>query len=110
MPHRRMELDAASLKALAHPLRVQIMRALDLREQMSVTSLAAELGETTGGGSYHLRQLARHGRVEKGDAGAVEEPEGRPAVGRRRRMWRMAVDEIHISGNAFLTDPDTKEA
>ena len=22
----------------------------------------------------------------------------------------MAVDEIHISGNAFLTDPDTKEA
>ena len=103
-----MELDAASLKALAHPLRVQIMRALDLREQMSVTSLAAELGETTGAVSYHLRQLARHGLVEEGDPEAPEE--GRPAVGRRRRMWRMAVDEIHISGNAFLTDPDTKEA
>jgi DNA-binding transcriptional ArsR family regulator len=110
MPHRRMELDAASLKALAHPLRVQIMRALDLRDQMSVTSLAEELGETTGAVSYHLRQLARHGLVEEGDAEAAEEPEGRPAVGRRRRMWRMAVDEIHISGNAFLTDPDTKEA
>src|SRR3954466_8589751 len=114
MPHRRMELDAASLKALAHPLRVQIMRALDLRDQMSVTSLAAELGETTGAVSYHLRQLARHGLVEEGQgddsAEAVEEPEGRPAVGRRRRLWRMAVDEIHISGNAFLTDPDTKEA
>src|SRR5690242_9853544 len=108
MPHRRMELDAASLKALAHPLRVQIMRALDLREQMSVTSLAAELGETTGAVSYHLRQLARHGLVEEGDPETPEE--GRPAVGRRRRMWRMAVDEIHISGNAFLTDPDTKEA
>src|SRR3954447_2238893 len=114
MPHRRKELDAASLKALAHPLRVQIMRALDLREQMSVTSLAAALGETTGAVSYHLRQLARHGLVEEGEsedaAEAVEEAAERPPVGRRRRMWRMAVDEIHISGNAFLTDPDTKEA
>jgi DNA-binding transcriptional ArsR family regulator len=114
MPHRRMELDAASLKALAHPLRVQIMRALDLRDQMSVTSLAEELGETTGAVSYHLRQLARHGLVEEGQgddaADVADEQEGRPAVGRRRRMWRMAVDEIHISGNAFLTDPDTKEA
>jgi DNA-binding transcriptional ArsR family regulator len=114
MPHRRKELDAASLKALAHPLRVQIMRALELREQMSVTSLAAELGETTGAVSYHLRQLARHGLVEEDEsedaAEAVEEAGERPPVGRRRRMWRMAVDEIHISGNAFLTDPDTKEA
>jgi DNA-binding transcriptional ArsR family regulator len=108
MPHRRMELDAPSLKALAHPLRVQIMRLLDLRDQMSVTSLAEELGETTGAVSYHLRQLARHGLVEEVDAPG--EPGDRPAVGRRRRLWRMAVDEIHISGNAFLTDPDTKEA
>src|SRR4051794_39958954 len=99
MPVRRKELDAASLKALAHPLRVQILRLLELREQMSVTSLAVELGETTGAISYHLRQLARHGLVEEGqvDDGAAEEPDGRPAVGRRRRLWRMAVDEIHIS-------------
>jgi DNA-binding transcriptional ArsR family regulator len=110
MPHRRMELDAPALKALAHPLRVQILRLLDVREQMSVTGLAEELGETTGAVSYHLRQLARHGMVEEGDADEPEQPEGRRAVGRRRRLWRMAVDEIHISGNAFLTDPDTKEA
>src|SRR6185312_15564498 len=118
MPHRRMELDAASLKALAHPLRVQIMRALDLREQMSVTGLAQELGETTGAVSYHLRQLARHGFVEEGgaDDGPPEaaltgddEPAaaGRRSVGRRRRMWRLAVDEIHMTGHAFLADEDT---
>src|SRR3954464_897790 len=133
MPHRRMELDAASLKALAHPLRVQIMRALDLREQMSVTSLAAELGETTGAVSYHLRQLARHGLVEEGDAdepedgvaeesgggpaarprpraGVAGESGGRGAVGRRRRLWRMAVDEIHMTGMAFMENEDTREA
>jgi DNA-binding transcriptional ArsR family regulator len=111
MPVRRKELDAASLKALAHPLRVQILRLLELREQMSVTSLAGELGETTGAVSYHLRQLARHGLVEEGDADeAPEQPDGRRAVGRRRRLWRMAVDEIHITGNQFLTDEDTREA
>src|SRR4051812_12452567 len=110
MPVRRKELDAAALKALAHPLRVQILRLLDVRDQMSVTGLAAELGETTGAISYHLRQLARHGLVEEGDADGPEESDGPRAVGRRRRLWRMAVDEIHISGHAFLTDPDTKEA
>src|SRR3954462_5071208 len=110
MPVRRKELDAAALKALAHPLRVQILRLLDVREQMSVTSLAAELGETTGAISYHLRQLAGHGLVEEGDADGPEEPDGRRAVGRRRRLWRMAVDEIHMSGMAFMENEDTREA
>jgi DNA-binding transcriptional ArsR family regulator len=110
MPLRRKELDAASLKALAHPLRVQILRLLEVREQMSVTSLAEELGETTGAVSYHLRQLARHGLVEEGDAEVAADPDGRRAVGRRRRLWRMAVDEIHMSGMAFLSDEDTREA
>ncbi|MGY1601821.1 ArsR/SmtB family transcription factor [Geodermatophilus sp. SYSU D00815] len=106
MPVRRKELDAPALKALAHPLRVQILRVLELRERVSVTSLAEELGETTAAVSYHLRQLARHGFVEESDA---EEP-GPRAVGRRRRAWRMAVDEIHISGTGFLQDEGTREA
>jgi DNA-binding transcriptional ArsR family regulator len=116
MSIRRMELDAAALKALAHPLRVQILRLLELRRQESVTGLAQELGETTGAVSYHLRQLARHGLVEEGDAdepddgGAAGEPEGHRAVGRRRRLWRMAVDEIHMTGMAFMENEDTREA
>src|SRR3954470_25023388 len=110
MPLRRKELDAPSLKALAHPLRVQILRLLELREQMSVTSLAGELGETTGAVSYHLRQLARHGLVEEGDAEGTEQPDGRPVVGRRRRLWRMAVDEIHMTGMACMENEDTREA
>ncbi|TAM90800.1 MAG: ArsR family transcriptional regulator, partial [Jatrophihabitans sp.] len=64
-PPRRKEMDAAALKALAHPLRVQILRVLQLRDQVSVTGLAEELGESTGATSYHLRQLARHGLVEQ---------------------------------------------
>jgi len=103
---RVFEMDAATLKALAHPMRVQMLRILQLREQASVTSLAEELGETTGATSYHLRQLARHGFVEEFDA---DEPAtGR--VGRRRRWWRMAVDEIHSTGYDFLNQDDTREA
>ncbi len=110
MAPRRLELDAVTLKALAHPLRVQILRILELRDRASVTGLAAELGETTGATSYHLRQLARHGLVEETDDLAAGEPDGRRPVGRRQRFWRMAVDEIHMSGTTFLTDEDTREA
>ena len=106
MAPRRMELDAAALKAMAHPLRVQILRLLELQEQVSVTSLAQELGETTGAVSYHLRQLARHGLVEEG---GDDEAEPR-TPGRRRRWWRLAVDEIHLDAVALTRTEDTREA
>src|SRR5690348_12619341 len=108
MTTRRLELDAAALKAMAHPLRVQILRVLELHDEVSVTGLAQELGETTGAISYHLRQLARHGFVEETDGDDAADEEPRP--GRRRRMWRLAVDEIHMTGHAFMADEDTREA
>jgi DNA-binding transcriptional ArsR family regulator len=98
---RRLEMDAAAVKALAHPMRVRMLDTLQLRGQVSVTSLARELGETTGATSYHLRQLARHGLVEQCDP---------PESGGRQRWWRMAVDELHMSGFAMLENEDTREA
>ena len=73
----QLELDGTSLKAMAHPLRVQILRILELRRRASVTSLAEELGETTGATSYHLRQLAQHGFVEQ------FVPDDEPSTGKR---------------------------
>jgi DNA-binding transcriptional ArsR family regulator len=104
---RTLEVNAASLKAMAHPLRVEILRILELRKRASVTSLAAELGETTGATSYHLRQLARHGFVEEvePDADGAE-----PTAGRKQRWWRMAIDQIHMSGFEFMRNEDTREA
>lgn len=112
MAKRELELQAQSLKAMAHPMRVQILRILQLRKKASVTSLAAELGETTGATSYHLRQLARHGFVEEFepvDDETSTEPEKRTA-GRRQRWWRMAVDSIHMTGFEFMANADTREA
>jgi len=106
MTMRRLEMDAPALKALAHPMRVQILQILRMQQRASVTSLARELGETTGATSYHLRQLARHGFVEEFDAG---EP-GEKRAGRQQRWWRMAVDQVHMTGFDFLADEDTREA
>jgi len=101
-----MEMDAPALKAIAHPMRVHILRILQLRKKASVTSLAEELGETTGATSYHLRQLAKHGFVEQFD---VDEP-GEKRAGRKQRWWRMAVDQIHVTGFDFMAREDTREA
>jgi len=111
MTTRRLELDAPALKAMAHPLRVQILRTLELHDEVSVTGLARQLGETTGAISYHLRQLARHGFVEEGEVDDADDParEGR-RPGRRRRMWRLAADEIHMTGMALMADEETREA
>ena len=106
MPRRRLEMDEQSLKALAHPMRVQILRILQLHKRASATSLAEQLGETTGATSYHLRQLARHGFVEPFEV----EPEGTARAGRKQQWWRMAVDEIHMSGFDMLADDQTREA
>jgi DNA-binding transcriptional ArsR family regulator len=106
MATRRLEMDAPALKALAHPMRVQILRILQLRKRASVTSLADELGETTGATSYHLRQLARHGFVEEFEP---DEP-GEKRAGRKQRWWRMAVDQIHVTGFDFMAREDTREA
>src|SRR5881409_2550011 len=95
---RMLEVEAPALKAMAHPLRLQILRVLTLRKKVSVTSLAEELGETTGATSYHLRQLARHGFVEETEADDEASDDEQRAAGRRRQLWQMAVDRVHMTG------------
>lgn len=52
------------IKALAHPLRHQILQALNLRTA-SPSDLAAELGEPLGNVSYHVKVLAENGAIEQ---------------------------------------------
>ena len=65
-------------KALANPIRQRILRALDLVTEATSTTLAAQLGMTTGATSYNLRVLAKYGLVE-------EVPE---LARGRERWWR----------------------
>ncbi|MFD3507132.1 ArsR/SmtB family transcription factor [Nocardia sp. NPDC058666] len=70
--------DPAALRALAHPLRQRILRALAEKGPATATALAAQLAENTGATSYHLRQLAAHGFIE-------EAPE---LASGKERWWR----------------------
>lgn len=55
---------APTLKALAHPLRQKMLRALDSHGEANSTTIAKALGENTGTTSYHLRVLADAGIIE----------------------------------------------
>jgi DNA-binding transcriptional ArsR family regulator len=94
------KLDATSLKALAHPLRVDLLERLRRLGPATATQLAAEMGETSGATSYHLRQLARHG--------FVEEDEDRGT--RRERWWRPVATGISIHGFRFKQEAETRDA
>ena len=70
-------LDAGALRALAHPLRVEIYDILSQYGPQTASSLAARLGESSGSTSYHLRALAKHD--------LIREAEGRGSG--RERWW-----------------------
>ncbi|UYM06045.1 ArsR/SmtB family transcription factor [Solicola gregarius] len=57
-----MSLEVSSLRALAHPVRLQILSLLT-GSAMSATELAGELDISQANASYHLRALASAGYV-----------------------------------------------
>jgi len=73
-------LDARSLRGLAHPLRMQLLDALRFGGPATASQLAEKLGESSGATSYHLRQLA--------EAGLVVEDDSRGNA--RDRWWKAA--------------------
>jgi len=58
-------IPSASLKSLAHPLRVRIYDELSAYGPLTASGLAERLGESSGATSYHLRQLERTGLVRE---------------------------------------------
>ncbi|KPC66541.1 winged helix-turn-helix domain-containing protein [Streptomyces chattanoogensis] len=83
-------LDAKGLRALAHPVRGQLVGLLRKYGPSTATRLAGRLGVNPGTASYHLRQL--------GAAGFVEEDAERANA--RERWWR----SVHQS--TCFNDPD----
>jgi len=84
-------VDAASLKALAHPLRVDMFDRLAMLGPATASQLADALGESSGATSYHLRQLARHGFIE-------EDPDRGNA---KERYWRVPKGGVTMNPTDF---------
>jgi len=62
-PDKDLVLDTSTMKALSHPLRVQMIGLLRRFGPATATTLAQRLGINTGATSYHLRQLAAYGLI-----------------------------------------------
>ncbi len=94
------KVDTASLKALAHPLRVQILEMLSRYGPQTACSLAELLDESSGATSYHLRQLAKFD--------FVHEVQGRGTA--RERWWERPRGAIQITSPELADSPATQEA
>lgn len=83
---------ASELKALSHPLRMDIIEQLGLNGPMTASALGDVLNETPANCSWHLRKLAEYAFVEETHDGHG-----------RRRPWRL----IKL-GMWFGDDPESE--
>ncbi|GGT10605.1 transcriptional regulator [Streptomyces tanashiensis] len=88
-------LDPRSLRAIAHPLRIQLLRVLRRYGPATASQLAERLGESSGATSYHLRQLAAHGFI-------VDDP----TRGKGRERWWKPVHRGTIFDETLHRNPD----
>ncbi len=95
-------MDARTLRAVAHPLRLRLLKSLRDSGPATASQLGERLGESSGATSYHLRQLAEAGLVE--DA---------PELGKgRERWWRSVHDGSMFESSDFRkhADPEVRGA
>ncbi|NED96972.1 helix-turn-helix transcriptional regulator [Phytoactinopolyspora alkaliphila] len=88
--------DPQRLRALAHPLRNELLDVLRIEGEATATQCAERTGESVASCSFHLRMLAKYGFVEPG------EPKG------REKPWRLAVRSF--TATADFEDPASKFA
>lgn len=74
---RRRVTEAAALKALAHPTRMNLLNALVTEGPLTASQAAELVDESPSNCSWHLRRLAEHGFVQE-----VPSDDG------RNRPWR----------------------
>jgi DNA-binding transcriptional ArsR family regulator len=86
--------DARTLRALAHPLRIELLDRLTFRGPLTATQCAALVGESPSSCSFHLRTLAKYGFVEEAEGGSG-----------RQRPW-----QVVTVGNRWGSGPETPPA
>jgi predicted ArsR family transcriptional regulator len=71
---RTVELtDPRALRALAHPIRLELMGLLRRGGPLTATQAGEKLGESAASCSFHLRQLGKYGLAEEAGGGRGRE-------------------------------------
>lgn len=81
--------DPMAIRALAHPLRLDLLDLLAAIGPATAARCGRVLGVPQANCSFHLRQLAKYGFVE--DAG--------PGDDRRERQWRITEVRLRLPGH-----------
>jgi DNA-binding transcriptional ArsR family regulator len=102
--HKRVldpEHDTAALKALTHPLRIQLLGLLRQDGPATASELAARTGESSASASYHLRVLAKYAFIAE-----AEHRDGRERRWRALHTvtsWSNETMESTAAGRAFVS-------
>jgi len=78
--------DPRAIRALAHPLRLDLLELLAASGPATAAQCGRVLGVPQANCSFHLRQLAKYGLVE--DAG--------PGTDRRERQWQVPDPRLRV--------------
>jgi predicted ArsR family transcriptional regulator len=87
--HSNLEVrDPKAMRALAHPLRMQLIEAIGLSDTGTLTATQASelLGESPANCAFHLRTLAKYGFVEEAGGGRG-----------RERPWRLRFRGLELA-------------
>ncbi|MDA8310595.1 MAG: helix-turn-helix domain-containing protein [Actinomycetota bacterium] len=80
--------DVRTIRALAHPVRIDLLEALSFYGPMTATEAGERIGESPTTCSFHLRQLAKYGFVEEAGGGKG-----------RARPWKMTSIGVQFSAS-----------
>lgn len=89
-------LDARTLRALAHPLRLRLLALLRADGSATASGLAQRVGESSGTTSWHLRQLAEYELIEQDTERGTK----------RERWWRAKHTGHIVQPKDFSGDPE----
>ena len=89
--------DPRAMRALAHPIRMQLIELLTREGPLTATEAAELTGESPANCSFHLRTLAKYGFVEEAEGGTG-----------RSRPWRRSA--LGVSIDMVADDAATRVA
>jgi DNA-binding transcriptional ArsR family regulator len=89
--------DSRTLRALTHPVRIELIEALLLGGAMTATEVGERISESPTTCSFHLRQLEKYGFVEEAGGGKG-----------RSRPWRLTATGMQF--RSTHDDPETEMA
>jgi DNA-binding transcriptional ArsR family regulator len=102
MEQRTVQLtEPRALRALAHPIRLELISLLRRGGPLTATQAGGRIGESPASCSFHLRQLAKYGLVEEAGGGRGRERPWRATAISTEWAARGSDDETDAAGTAL---------